>query len=778
MGSNISYAVELNEPDVQDLNGTADSSSINDTCDAENSTDTPKGDAESTEGGGVDSPGSSADVAAGEAPHGALWVKAYDMGKVDFQELKGKGITDIFLEQLAFNDARFRSNLTSFLGNASANGLRVSVWVICLKDSSGNWFDPTQEFIDNLTQRVLGYTGISGVGGVHLDYIRYPGNAYQSPGATEAITGIVKRISEAVKSVNPEFLLSAALMPEKGVNAYYYGQDYTKLAEYLDVLIPMAYKGNYREGSSWIENVSAYIKSKSLSAEVWTGLQTYRSDADVTPIPADELLGDINAALRGGADGYALFRYGLIDREFLGGVPAAITKPVADNSLTSSMIMDAASRVKAFVESNHRLPNYVTVGEMQVTPGEFLYMLAGLISGRTPERGSFSEASDINLTASGTIQKEEYLRIASDVLNYMSSTGNAPSRISSTAGDLSFNVLLYIFSKIVAFQEANGRLPNYVTVDSSVFSGKIDREFLGGVPAAITKPVADNSLTSSMIMDAASRVKAFVESNHRLPNYVTVGEMQVTPGEFLYMLAGLISGRTPERGSFSEASDINLTASGTIQKEEYLRIASDVLNYMSSTGNAPSRISSTAGDLSFNVLLYIFSKIVAFQEANGRLPNYVTVDSSVFSGKYLAATANCQVGSPEIRALASSITKGLTSALSKATAIFNWVRDNISYSFYYNTRYGALGTLKNRSGNCVDITHLLVALSRAAGIQARYVHAACTFISGNTYGHVWAQLYVNGAWVNADASSNMNSFGVIKNWNSASIKGYYEELPF
>jgi len=713
MGSNISYAVELNEPDVQDLNGTADSSSINDTCDAENSTDTPKGDAESTEGGGVDSPGSSADVAAGEAPHGALWVKAYDMGKVDFQELKGKGITDIFLEQLAFNDARFRSNLTSFLGNASANGLRVSVWVICLKDSSGNWFDPTgryaynvtttqtvtvqepykyyytvtvrkpytvtvkqwykswykyrgkwkykwkyryvkktlykyvketrytvkyrtvtktvksvetrygynttraQEFIDNLTQRVLGYTGISGVGGVHLDYIRYPGNAYQSPGATEAITGIVKRISEAVKSVNPEFLLSAALMPEKGVNAYYYGQDYTKLAEYLDVLIPMAYKGNYREGSSWIENVSAYIKSKSLSAEVWTGLQTYRSDADVTPIPADELLGDINAALRGGADGYALFRYGLIDREFL-----------------------------------------------------------------------------------------------------------------------------------------------------------------GGVPAAITKPVADNSLTSSMIMDAASRVKAFVESNHRLPNYVTVGEMQVTPGEFLYMLAGLISGRTPERGSFSEASDINLTASGTIQKEEYLRIASDVLNYMSSTGSAPSRISSTAGDLSFNVLLYIFSKIVAFQEANGRLPNYVTVDSSVFSGKYLAATANCQVGSPEIRALASSITKGLTSALSKATAIFNWVKDNISYSFYYNTRYGALGTLKNRSGNCVDITHLLVALSRAAGIQARYVHAACTFISGNTYGHVWAQLYVNGAWVNADASSNMNSFGVIKNWNSASIKGYYEELPF
>ena len=67
---------------------------------------------------------------------------------------------------------------------------------------------------------------------------------------------------------------------------------------------------------------------------------------------------------------------------------------------------------------------------------------------------------------------------------------------------------------------------------------------------------------------------------------------------------------------------------------------------MSSTGNAPIQGShQLQGDLSFNVLLYIFSKIVAFQEANGRLPNYVTVDSSVFPGKYLAATANCQVGS-------------------------------------------------------------------------------------------------------------------------------------
>ncbi|BAM69550.1 conserved hypothetical protein [Methanothermobacter sp. CaT2] len=696
MGSNVASAVEMADSSTEDMEAQNTTQTQENTTTEQNTTDTAAKNTTQTQ-----------ENTTTEQAHGAIWVKAYDMGKVNLSELKDKGISDVFLEQLAFNDERFRSNLTSFLGNASAQGIRVSAWVICLKDSSGKWVDPTgryaynvtttskvtvqepyryyytvtvkkayttyvkkwykswykyrgkwrytwkyryvkktsyryvketrytikyrtvtktvtstetrygyntthaERFINNLTQRILSYTNISGVGGVHLDYIRYPGNAYQVPNATNTITEIVKRISEAVRAVNPGLLLSAALMPEKSSNAHYYGQNYTQLAEYLDVLIPMAYKGNYREDSAWIQNVTAYIKAKSLNAEVWTGLQTYRSDSNVTPIPEDELMGDINAALSGGADGYALFRYGLIDTDFIAGIPSAA------NSITAELIMDAASRFKSFVESNYRLPSYVTVGERQVTPAEFLYLLAELLTG----------------------------------------------------GDL-------------------------------------------------------------------------------------------------------------KTGSFSEGSNTTLSASGTIQKDEYLRIASQVISYMSVNGRPPTSVPSSAGNLSFNVLTYILSKIAAFKEANGRLPNYVTVESSVFSGGYLSSTANCQVSAPEIQSLAASITRGLTSALSKATAIFNWVRDHIDYSFYYNTRYGALGTLKNRTGNCVDMTHLLVALSRAAGIKARYVHATCTFISGNVYGHVWAQFYLNGSWVNADASSSMNSLGVIKNWKSATIKGYYESLPF
>ena len=147
---------------------------------------------------------------------------------------------------------------------------------------------------------------------------------------------------------------------------------------------------------------------------------------------------------------------------------------------------------------------------------------------------------------------------------------------------------------------------------------------------------------------------------------------------------------------------------------------------------------------------------------------------------YIETTANCQVSDPIIQALAAQITSGTTSQYDKAVKIFNWVRDNIDYSFYYNTQRGAIGTYNDRKGNCVDTTHLLIALERAAGLPAKYMHGTCTFSSGGVYGHVWAQVWVNGQWYSADGTGDRNTFGVITNWNTntAILKGSYASLPF
>ena len=147
---------------------------------------------------------------------------------------------------------------------------------------------------------------------------------------------------------------------------------------------------------------------------------------------------------------------------------------------------------------------------------------------------------------------------------------------------------------------------------------------------------------------------------------------------------------------------------------------------------------------------------------------------------YLKSTSNCQVGNSKLKSKVNSLTKDLTTDLAKAKAIYNFVRDSISYSFYYDTHYGAVGTYNAGSGNCVDQAHLLVAMLRTAGIPARYVHGTCTFSSGSTYGHVWAQVCVDNYWYVVDPTSSRNSFGNIVNWNtkSFSLSGTYASLPF
>ena len=141
------------------------------------------------------------------------------------------------------------------------------------------------------------------------------------------------------------------------------------------------------------------------------------------------------------------------------------------------------------------------------------------------------------------------------------------------------------------------------------------------------------------------------------------------------------------------------------------------------------------------------------------------------SGEYLSATKNCQVNDPEIQVLGKQLATG--------QMIFVYVRDKVEYDFYYNTKRGALGTLHDKVGNCTDCSHLIVALARAAGIPARYVNCSGVKFSSGVYGHVWAELYINGAWVKADASNNNNQFGV--NPYESQIVGSitrYNELPF
>lgn len=306
------------------------------------------------------------------------------------------------------------------------------------------------------------------------------------------------------------------------------------------------------------------------------------------------------------------------------------------------------------------------------------------------------------------------------------------------------------------------------------------------------------TVSVSQLTQASASVKKFVETNKRLPNYVTISSKQVTMPQFLTLVSnGVVNLNSKKTTSISVKNVNNPTSptqslkTGTLTKTDYVKVAASVKSFISTNGRLPNYASTKLGTMNYQSLVYNYAKIVAFYGTNKRLPNTVSVNPAAIKttttsstvpaslAPYLVSTSNAPANSATIKNLAATLTKGKTTTLAKAQAIFNWVRDNLSYSFYYNTKKGALGALSSRSANCVDTSHLVVALSRAAGIPARYQHGNCRFSDG-LFGHVWAQLYVNGKWYYADAISNSNTLGTINNWNLSTMKllGTYATLPF
>jgi hypothetical protein len=473
----------------------------------------------------------------------------------------------------------------------------------------------------------------------------------------------------------------------------------------------------------------------------------------------------------------------------------AVTKKYSSTvskKFTKSQIQTAANTLKSYVETKHTLPSSVSIGNTKVTMSDALYLLSKSVVNANSKNGYLSLISLNGPTRSthyelkGKWYKSNITQVANNIVSFMNSNKRAPNYVTTSLGLMQFKSAVYYMARSVTFYKNNKRLPNYVTVNDAVFT---------------TSSPKVASLKD--IEKVASEVKTYVERNHKLPTTVIINNEKISMPEFLYLLCkkNIDTSNTNSKiiGLPDKTSVTNYNLKGTWDKNNLISVAKGILNFMSSNKRAPNYMHTSLGIMQFRSLVYYMARSVTFYESNNRLPNYVTVDDSVFTGKtntntntntndntntnsqfakYLKATKNCQVNSETIKNLANSITSGLKYQYSKAKAIFNWVRDKCDYSYYFNTNKGALTTLNTKSGNCCDLAHLVTAISRAAGIPTRYAHGTCVFRSGNVIGHVWAEVMVNGQWLKADASSNYNNFNEINNWNGVTMKGYYTELPF
>jgi len=467
------------------------------------------------------------------------------------------------------------------------------------------------------------------------------------------------------------------------------------------------------------------------------------------------------------------------------------------STINNTEIEDAAVRLDKFIKTNKRLPSYVTVSGKQLNPAEFLQLMTAYLTGKTLEPISVKLPSKSTGTSlKGSITRTDYIESAWRVYNFIESNSRAPNFARFHNQQIRFEFLVWLFARVITFKVANHRLPNYVNLENlnnimpfsdnpTTSSDNSGTGRIGEGGDNSNGTVNNSGISVSDILSAAKKLKDFIQTNRRLPDHVTVSNQGLTVAQFFELMLNVIVQVNSDHAGLltlkavKEALNPSGSATGQIMKSEYIRMANKILDFIKVYGRAPNYVTTSIGRVSYPNLVYAMTRILTFYNDNSRLPNYVTIEDVNGLSRYLVATANCQVNDPSIRKLAAQLTAGLKSEWDKAKAVFEWVRDNISYSFYYNTRYGAVGTLKYRTGNCCDHAHLVVALARAASLPARYMHGICTFSSG-TYGHVWAQIYINGAWYNADATSNRNSLGVINSWNTATAKilGTYASLPF
>lgn len=257
----------------------------------------------------------------------AIWLWGSHMKDAPVEEYADKGYGHILLNEAAFKRWG-EAEVYDFVEKCEKAGITVHIWFQCFHNEE-KWISPIdderkairQDYYEELIARASDYVR-KGIEGIHLDYIRFGGTAskhdFPEVGvyATDAVTEFCRQANVALKAINPDVILSAALMPEKDSEAYY-GQNPQAMGQYLDILMPMIYRYGYNgedKSDEWVVDMSNWFEANSGSAEVWVGIQTYGKeleDGGAVPLTEEQIYSDCRLVRQSNATGLVLFRHGL-----------------------------------------------------------------------------------------------------------------------------------------------------------------------------------------------------------------------------------------------------------------------------------------------------------------------------------------------------------------------------------------------------------------------------------------------------------------------------------
>ncbi len=163
-------------------------------------------------------------------------------------------------------------------------------------------------------------------------------------------------------------------------------------------------------------------------------------------------------------------------------------------------------------------------------------------------------------------------------------------------------------------------------------------------------------------------------------------------------------------------------------------------------------------DITVEGFASVAKKDVQVGESNSG--NLNTYDAQLVAG-YTKSAQYWEVDAPQIQTLAKQLEDGTQNVFDIVAKTYQHVVDTIDYSevkrFGLNERQGALKTLENGSGVCMEYSDLFLTLSRAQGIPARaafgYGYDSRLPVNG-AEAHQWVQVFMPGLgkWVSVDVT--------------------------
>ena len=502
-------------------------------------------------------------------------------------------------------------------------------------------------------------------------------------------------------------------------------------------------------------------------------------------------------------------------------------------SMNTKTLAKSSSGFMTYVEKNGKLQDPITISNKKYKASEYLYLVSKAVSNISKTKVEIKDKLITNYSntncksVNGTINKTEYVQLAKKTVSFIEKNHRAPNWVSSSKGKIPRNQLILAFSKCLDYYNNNSKLPSSIKLNDLDLN-KIKQKVDSGKQVNSTKKtnttITKKTNTTSTKTNTTNKNNSAKKTNTTSTKKTNTTKASNTNNKTLVettldsiqsILNNIVKKLNPSKNEVSasktnektvsvDSGKVNVKVSSTTSVNVKVTAKNNTKPSTTSakktnttstkkTNTTSAKKTNTTSTKKTNTTTNSAKKTNTTTNSakktntSSSLTKYLNTSilNDKYLGdslkKYLSASKNCQVNNNLIKSLAKNLTSKVKTEYKKGEKIFNWVRDNIGYEKYRNTKKGALQTLKSRGANCVDHAHLVVALSRAAGLPARYVNANnCKFSSGYVSGHVWAQVLVGNTWVVADTTSSRNKFGVVNNWNVKSYKlvGKYSSISF